>query len=219
MYRILQHEKRTDNIRIGQAFEPETDMSMEGLVKTIINELATSRGIAPEEFGKYWSRIAIVDADTLAIIATVYSEEEPGRCALNRRMKSLDETDNLLDVLESLFETEQRVFNNGSWGLTDETRDRVSFLWQSLRCQHNYPRSNRRMLSFPMSDPCTRLSALVGILCEKLYPDLVSWRGLSVSESHPDSKIHFYISGEVTLDNLQKLIAHVRGFRVDKNKK
>ncbi|MDR2935929.1 MAG: hypothetical protein LBU80_01100 [Rikenellaceae bacterium] len=74
-YRILQHEKSTDQIRIGRVFEDAS--GAEASVNAVTHALATYHEIAPEEFGKYWRRIAIVDADTLAVIATVYSEEAP----------------------------------------------------------------------------------------------------------------------------------------------
>ena len=72
-YRILQHEKSTDNIRIGRAFEA-AGATAESTVKAVTHALTTYHEIAPEEFGRYWSRIAIVDADTLAVIATIYNE-------------------------------------------------------------------------------------------------------------------------------------------------
>ncbi|MDR2936880.1 MAG: hypothetical protein LBU80_06005 [Rikenellaceae bacterium] len=74
MYRILQHEKSTDNIRIGRAYEV-AGASVESSVQAVTHALTTYHEIAPEEFGKYWQRIAIVDADTLAVIATIYEEK------------------------------------------------------------------------------------------------------------------------------------------------
>ncbi len=73
-YRILLHEKNTDNIRIGRAYEA-AGASVESSVNAVTHALTTYHEIALEEFGKYWSRVAIIDADTLAIIATIYSEK------------------------------------------------------------------------------------------------------------------------------------------------
>jgi hypothetical protein len=78
-YRILQHEKRSDNIRIGCAYEEELS------AETIITFLTTSREITRDHIGKYWSRIAIVDADTLAVVEMVYSEEYRG-CTASQRV-------------------------------------------------------------------------------------------------------------------------------------
>jgi hypothetical protein len=71
-YRILQHEK-SDNIRIGRAYT-SNNASLEVVVESVILMYVNERGVSPEEFGRYWKRIAIVDADTLAVVTTVYSE-------------------------------------------------------------------------------------------------------------------------------------------------
>ena len=66
--RILKHEKDTDAIRIGGAFETN---SLPKAAEKILHKYA-SIGITKHNYTEHWSRVAIVDAETLAVKEVIF---------------------------------------------------------------------------------------------------------------------------------------------------
>ncbi len=73
--RVLQHDAN-DEIRIGRRF-PMFDLDGEaGNVKKLYDEKLEWCGGFDASCDKYYKRIAIVDADTLAVLRVVYQAKE-----------------------------------------------------------------------------------------------------------------------------------------------
>ncbi len=70
--RILQHERNTDNIRIGGAFRQNT-RNFDDIAQEVIQGYA-KRGA--DDVSKYNCEVSIVDADTLERLHTIYSDEK-----------------------------------------------------------------------------------------------------------------------------------------------
>jgi hypothetical protein len=72
--RVLQHDTE-DNIRIGAAY-PVTDLDRaeKGIVQAYEKDTAWCGGFYAA-CEKYYRRIAIVDAETLAVIRIIYNKE------------------------------------------------------------------------------------------------------------------------------------------------
>ena len=72
-FRILQHKKHTDTICIsGVNNLPKA--TIEDIITRVIDSYQGLNGILPEEFGRHWTRISIVEPDTLAVIADIYNQ-------------------------------------------------------------------------------------------------------------------------------------------------
>jgi hypothetical protein len=73
--RILQHDTE-DNIRIGAAY-PVTDLDRaeNGIVKAYEKDTAWCGGFK-SACEKYYKRVAIVNAETLEVIKSIYNKED-----------------------------------------------------------------------------------------------------------------------------------------------
>ena len=70
--RILQHEKYTDNIRIGATFDQNT-RTFENIAEEVRSQYTKLGG---KSAAKYLSTVAIVDAKTLKKLHIIYSDKQ-----------------------------------------------------------------------------------------------------------------------------------------------
>ena len=74
--RVLQHEAESDGIRIGRSY-PISDLEKEvENVKKAYDQRLEWCGGFDNSCGKYYQRIAIVDAETLAVLKVIFSNKE-----------------------------------------------------------------------------------------------------------------------------------------------
>lgn len=74
--RVLQHEKSYDNIRIGASFKSDNlDDSIQDVIKHYEAKSEWCGGFQ-RACETYYKRIAIVDADTLEVIHSIYERKE-----------------------------------------------------------------------------------------------------------------------------------------------
>ena len=73
-YRVLQHDTE-DQIKIGGTFPSNNlDKTVEQTVEMYNKDLAWCGGFS--QCGRYFKRIAIVDAETLAVVRMIYLKNE-----------------------------------------------------------------------------------------------------------------------------------------------
>ena len=73
-FRILQHEKESDCIRIGRINDFHDSIAVEHLIEIVLADYSEARGIELNDFGQYWKRVAMVDPVTFQTIANIYNE-------------------------------------------------------------------------------------------------------------------------------------------------
>lgn len=75
--RILTHEKRTDQIRIGSEFSIPAKTPKRQIRAEVLELFRKQRQVGvncDNQLCDYWSRVSVVNADTLATVLDIYNE-------------------------------------------------------------------------------------------------------------------------------------------------
>jgi len=108
-YRVLQHEKITDNIRIGGVCISAPGATGNDIKKAVSDLIYHS--VSLEDFGKYWRRVAIVEPNTLLTIADIYNETANGTIAIDEvnGIDKFTEVENYLKTVKTVSANELQI--------------------------------------------------------------------------------------------------------------
>lgn len=127
---------------------------------------------------------------------------------MEQRIKQLDsELEKYIDILNELFSTEEQTIERRCAQIIEENYDEHFFLYQSLSHLYPCPQLSEQILSRPSSEPCILLAAFLSMLEKRKSPDVSLFRGL-VAKQTQDKTLRFCISGEVSLNDLKRILEH-----------